>query len=325
MNSKALFTVNISETGESALAAPGFLRSVDDEKTYYKNHGLRPALGIYNISISRICQKLTALSGRLEQLFTGVKSIDELQTQDELCSEIIDYLELTLYAAAEHVDDIDLIIQVFFDDRKKMQQSRVVKELKNKLKKHRDIIRSTTNAIKHNQARLRLFSLEFTHSNIATCLHGYVVECVENGRISARMINQDPQNRVISITSLMWEVVVFLYYASDYICEFLCKIQPGIRRNSSNECGIREAVTAMCRLPLYSFDEIPPFENGGIKIIGDQDSCELTNSNIYGSINRPWRNSDSGKMGIARVSHAGDGISKEFVLVKPKGLSIIQW
>jgi hypothetical protein len=38
---------------------------------------------------------------------------------DDLRQEVIDYLELALYAAAEHVDDISLIAKGFFDDNKK--------------------------------------------------------------------------------------------------------------------------------------------------------------------------------------------------------------
>lgn len=124
---------------------------------------------------------MSKCSKKLELYFKKSTSIPDLKAENDLRCEIIDYIELTLYSAAEHVDDIKAIARGFFKDKINYDRSKHVTKLLNTLKQHKNLITVSANAIKHNQSRIRLFSQEFTHSGEQMCLHGYFIEAVSKG------------------------------------------------------------------------------------------------------------------------------------------------
>ena len=84
---KPEFNIDISEGGESALESLQILSALDPNKGYHISNDLRPPLGIYNISISRICDKLTKCCIKLEAYFNSSKKVDDLRREDELREE----------------------------------------------------------------------------------------------------------------------------------------------------------------------------------------------------------------------------------------------
>ena len=97
---KPEFIIDISGSGESPLEALHSLAVIDPTLGRHTSQNFRPALGIYNTSISRICSKLNKLCSKLEEYFNTSSDRSVLLKKETLRSEIIDYLELSLYAAA---------------------------------------------------------------------------------------------------------------------------------------------------------------------------------------------------------------------------------
>ena len=172
------------------------------------------AVGNYNYDIDRLAMVGTPNSGSVNAYYVweggDFKKVDDLRQANELREEVIDYLELALYAAAEHVDDVALIAKGFYPDKKKYKSSNPAKQLDNTVKKHKSLISASINAIKHHQARIRLYSLEIQHGEVQHCLHGYFIEGVHDGEVGPNNIFHDNQRQVFSITSLMWEILCFV-------------------------------------------------------------------------------------------------------------------
>ncbi len=102
---KQKFEIDIMKKSQSTLEALTILHGLDPNSGFHNSMNLRRPLGIYNISINRICNKIIKCCNKLEDYFKTSNKIRVLNEADALEQEIIDYLELSLYAAAEHVDD----------------------------------------------------------------------------------------------------------------------------------------------------------------------------------------------------------------------------
>jgi Predicted nucleic acid-binding protein, contains PIN domain len=86
---KPEFNIDISEGGKSALEALQILSVLDPSEGYHISNDLRPPLGIYNTSISRICDKLTKCCIKLEAYFNFSIKVDELRRKDDLREEVL--------------------------------------------------------------------------------------------------------------------------------------------------------------------------------------------------------------------------------------------
>lgn len=115
----------------------------------------------------------------------------DLEKEAELRQEVIDYLELALYATAEHVDAVALIAKGFSPAHKKCKPSEPARQLEKSVKKHKTLISATINAIKHNQVRIRLYSTEIVHGEKPHCLHGYFIEGVNDGVVGPSKVFQE--------------------------------------------------------------------------------------------------------------------------------------
>lgn len=323
---KPEFNIDLSEGGESVLEALQILSVLDPSEGYHTSNDLRPPLGIYNISISRICDKLTKCCIKLEAYFKSSKKVDDLRREDKLREEVIDYLELALYAAAEHVDDVALIAKGFYPDKKMHKSSTPAKQLENTVKKHKSLISASINAIKHHQARIRLYSLEIQHGETPHCLHGYFIEGVHDGAVGPSKIFHDNQRQVFSITSLMWEILCFVLNASRQLKKFLEAVTNSKPNESLKSDGVfTKAVIAAARLPLYSFDETHPFSNTRVIISCSDGKNSPLDSTIYGSITNRWTSSNKMAFFSNSCGYVGDGVTKSFRMVKPMAVRLQHW
>jgi len=323
---KPEFKIDISNAGKASLEALEVLSELDPSIGYHIANGLRPPLGIYNISISRIFDKLTKCCTKLEELFHETIKVDELRLKGELREEVIDYIELSLYAAAEHVDDIALIAKGFFSDKRKYKASRSARQLENTVKKHKSLISASINAIKHHQARIRMFSLEIEHGNRPHCLHGYFIEGIHGGSVGPSKIFHDNQREVFSITSLMWEIICFVLNTSRALKKFLMSVT---KVNCNEELTGNEifskAVISAARLPIYSFDDKHPFIETTIKIESSYSGSKLLDSKIYGAIIDKWSSSKEMNFFGNSCNYVGDGVSNTFQMVKPTAVKLQHW
>jgi hypothetical protein len=323
---KPEFIIDVSGGSNSPLEALGPLSVLDPRMGFHTSRYLRPPLGIYNVSISRASDKLVKCCNRLERYFKTSTKRDVLKGENDLRQEVIDYLELALYAAAEHVDDVSLIVKGFFPDNKAYKSSTEASQVESAVRKHKTLISASTNAIKHHQARIRIFSVEIRHAGIDHCLHGYFIEGVQDGIVGPNPIFHDNDGQVISITSLIWEVICFMLNSSRELAGFLKKIS-GFSQNQyqSKDNIFTKAVVAAARLPIYSFDEIHPFSRTRIIISADDHGRELLDSSIYGSITHRWLKAEDIEFFGHTENYEGDGVTRSFRIVQPKTLGLQHW
>lgn len=282
-------------------------------------------IGIYNISVSRVSDKVNRLCQRLERYFSSSSALTSSRESEDLLIEVIDYLELSLYAAAEHVDDIDSIASGFFRSTHLRDKNVPYRDLVKKMKMHKRLVSAAANAIKHQQSRVRLFSVDYAHTGRLGCLHGYFFEAVENGVICpSSTFHQN--HSVFSITTLVWEILTFLLQSSRSLAEFLNRTAPQIQGPARMDDGIfRKAVAAGARLPLYSFGEEHPFARATLRITTDGVDEDLLSSGLYGSIRDGWLNGPAPTFGGFAARYEGDGCTKEFRFSQPKFIEFQHW
>jgi hypothetical protein len=177
---KPRFSIDITGT-PSGLEAHQILTTLSDEGCFHEQSGLRLPLGIYNVSVSRVCDKVTRLCRRLEVYFNAPDTLNPQGETNEELFEIIDYIELSLYAAAEHVDDISSIATGFFKHSSFRDKDPAYRALMKAEKQHKHFIASAANAIKHQQSRVRIGTIEFKDEGRIGALHGYFIEGVARG------------------------------------------------------------------------------------------------------------------------------------------------
>jgi len=324
---KPVLTVDLDGLTSGGLVALSYLSALKTGVSYHERHDRRHPLGIYNVSVSRICEKICKCSAKLEQYFFLPPHISEIDKHDLLRDEILDLLELCLYAAAEHVDDVELIGLSFFETPENFKKSPHTKALNRAVKPLRDSITSVTNAIKHQQGRLRLYTLEVNHGGIDMCLHGFYIEGFVDGAVGPSPILYENRKPISSVTSLLWSVLIYLGMISREIGAFLEAIvavdkSPDVPVGSIH---FRDAVVALARLPLYSFDEVHPFARVRLALRSDGEIGDKIHSDIYGSIMRGWSKDDQIRFGNHRSLMAGDGVSKRFTFPLLNQLHLQHW
>jgi hypothetical protein len=322
---KPSFAVDISPSALSPLEAHLPLTLLTDERCRHHEIGLRAPLGIYNISISRICDKVVRLCQRMENYFIVSDTLQPLQHNDDLMQELVDYIELALYAAAEHVDDVESIATGFFKDTKVRDKIRAYRTLQTQLKQHKKLLSAAANAIKHQQSRIRIFSMEFRHEATAGCLHGYFIEGVDAGVVCPSPIFHKKQD-VFSITTLAWEILVFLLNCSRDLALFIQSEGKQFVGPAYVKCEIfQKAVIAAARLPLYAFGEEHPFSRVTLSIFSSDGNTGTLDSTLYGSLKRPWTKSSNAEFGSFTSRFVGDGKTKSFRYAQPKSVALHHW
>lgn len=322
---KPKYKIDIATTALTSLDAETYLAGISENVCFHRLRNLRLPLGIYNVSIQRASQKLIAFCSRLETYMRVSSKIDVLESEEQTRTELIDYVELAIYAAAEHVDDIDSIARGFFRDPRDCDRNRAYKLLTKEVKRLKRMVAISANAIKHQQARIRLFSIEMLHAEHEACLHGYFVEAVESGVIGpSRALHRD--HDCFSLTSLAWEIIIFLLGCSRELSRFLQTISHPVAEASAADGSIfTKAVVAAARLPLYTFGEEHPFARARIELFASDGIHEPLDSGLYGSISSRWVDSAVPSFGRFQSSFVGDGVSKTFRFPQPKTIGLSHW
>jgi hypothetical protein len=234
-------------------------------------------------------------------------------------------MELAIYAAAEHVDDIDSITKGFFNHGEHAKKKAAYRQLNTKVKERKRYLSAAANAIKHSQARLRLYSCEFRQPGVRSCLHGYFIEGVENGVVGPNKLFHKDQD-VFSVTTLVWEIITFVLQCSRDLKDFLSSravLLPSIVKIPSDR--FTKAVSSAARLPLYSFGEEHPFSRTTVRIQASSNEASDLDSNLYGSLKTPWSVSTPPVFGPDRSEFEGDGCSHRFRIIQPKNVAFHYW
>lgn len=319
---KPEYVINLSKGSNTPLEALQILSNIDFKLGYHINSDMRPPLGIYNTSILRICEKLISFCSSLENIFKKPLKPNHPKIDQKIEQQLFDNLELALYAAAEHVDDLRTIVRGFYPNRKALKFSNLVKAFGSALNKSKATIATIVNEIKHNQARLRLFSLEISHAKNDFCLYGVFLEGATDGVVGPNKV----LGKIFSVTTFAWEIICFLLDTSSHLAKFLEQlIGTKLQTNTISSENFSQAVIAAARLPIYNFDEKHPFLFNKIVLRKGDLEDNPFNSNIYGSISKRWENSQDMILKGHFVSYRGDGVSTSFTLVQPKKLELQHW
>ena len=188
------------------------------------------------------------------------------------------------------------------------------------------MISSSINAIKHQQARIRIFSLQIKHANINHCLHGYFIEGVHDGVVGPNKIIHVNNCQVISVTSLIWEIICFMLNSSRQLLNFLKRVRSlSTSEYQTKRNNFSKTVIAAARLPIYNFDENHPFSKTRVIIKADEQGHKQLDSKIYGSLTDRWLKSNDMIFLGNSASYEGDGVTTSFELVKPKTIGLQHW
>jgi hypothetical protein len=239
--------------------------------------------------------------------------------------EIIDYVELSLYAAAEHVDDITSIATGFFKHQALRDKNPAYRALSKAIKQHKHFIAAAANAIKHQQSRVRLASIPFEDQGHRGVLHGYFIEAVVNG-VVAPSPTFHRSRKLFSLTSLAWAILIFLLLASRDLAVFLNAVGVQLEGPARVSCvSFTKAVVAAARLPIYDFGEPHPFSLVTLSLGVESSSSGLIDSGIYGSIRNGWSPTCSPIFGNLASHYEGDGKSQRFEFFTVDSVSLQHW
>jgi hypothetical protein len=327
IKAKPELRIDLPSQGAGALPALDRLSSLIDAPLHHDKIGVRHPLGIYNLSVARVSNKVVACATKLEALIQTAATLSELHALEKESEELVDYLELCLYAAAEHVDDVESIAVCCFASKKEFKRSLHARKMLKEVKVIRDRLTAIANALKHHQARIRLYAIEFQHGRRPMCLHGLFVEAFHQGTVGPSPIFHAGIEKVISLPSFLWELMVYVFEMSVALDQFLQAVQAV----KLAECSSRpsEVFTRACiataRLPNYSFDGAHPFERVRLVVGADEANDKLLVSNLYGSIRMPWSQETEHTLGGHVVTYRGDGVTKSFALVQPSTIRLQHW
>lgn len=313
--------------GRACLRTQLTLSCLKPNTSYHEKYDCRHPLGIYNVSTSRILRKLCDCAGKLEALQCNVSKLEELDKWQHAREGIVDYLELCLYAAAEHVDDIYAITLCLFQRNALYERSKAVRKLKDDLKPIRDRISAVTNAIKHRHSRIRFLSMDLEESGISVCLHGFFVENFHNGGVTPAVLSRVDGKQIISVTSFLWSIICYLFLVSELFAEFAVSIGvvDATQDAKVDNSLMHKSVIALARLPLYAFDETHPFEKVRVIINGGEKARTTLESRLHGSILHRWNRNSVPKFGKSRMDYEGDGTTRQFDIAHPKMLKLSHW
>lgn len=322
---KPVFEIDLFNGGRAGLEALDVLIHLAPTEGLHDTQNHRPPLGIYNTSILRISERLLKCCEKYSEYFNYGQSIKQLREVVGLKNDAIESLEYALYAAAEHVDDLKLIVHGFFS---KGSKSNILRRFKDDLNDQKKLITTYVNQIKHYQARLRGFSLELIYGGEHLCLHGVFVEGVAKGIAGPNKTVHGEKTEVVSVTSLIWEIICFLLCASRSLNTLISaevdSIQPQSRASDCQH--FRKAVIAAAKLPLYTFDDVHPLSKTNIKFKNTHDDHESMSSELIGSFYKGWPKDDNAPMYIGtEVSYQGDSVTASFKAVSPSNVGFIHW
>lgn len=326
MTNKPAFLIDLAQNAQSGLDAQQLLETLDNSVTFHTSHHLRPALGIYNVSTHRVLEKVRQLCKRLELYMYAGPDSPTSNGQSEATQALIDYVELALYAAAEHVDDIEHIAKHFYRTERERKSCKAYKKLQEEIKQHKRFISALANHVKHSQHRIRLFYLEYRHAGHDGVFHGYIIESVTDGVVGPSPIFHSSDRSVFSITSLAWEIIVFVLNSSRSLRSFLSTKKRVEGPTKTHSPHLVKAIIAAARLPLYNLDDEHPFTTATLRLNWNDSSYQEASSLIYGSISNKWLQSKSIQFGNGGAAFAGDGITRTFkMLVSPSRVGLQHW
>lgn len=319
------FVVDLDQKGSGAIPALDRLAGIDESHLHHAKYDVRHPKGGYSVSLGRIYTRIEACAKNLEIVFNRAITLDDLNKLSESLNLVTEHIELCLYAAAEHVDDVESVTLCFFPDKKAHERAAPVKVFKCDLDRLRRPFSSKANFIKHNQAQVRLFSTEFVHGGWPLCVHGFFVEQHSGGVLGPSPTLHPKGHRVLSVVTFLWDVLIYTYEVSLALAKFIDAVAPPLDSSPATSDALCSAFVAVARLPNYIMDGTHPFERVNVSIAGSDNAVATMDSGLYGSIAHPWSDTTNARIGRWMLTYSGDGVSKSFSFLAPEKISVKNW
>ena len=137
--------------------AETILPAYDPARFFHARLSLREPDAIYKLSLRQVWPAFASAMEAAEYIARErpFLSLSEASWQDTSLQRI----EHLLYVLVEHLEDCELILKSCFSDPAVFAKNEHVRRYRKVIRPYRDRVASAVNAIKHNQARLRLFAL----------------------------------------------------------------------------------------------------------------------------------------------------------------------
>lgn len=137
--------------------AENILAAYESSRFFHARLNQRAPDAIYKLSLRQVWPAFASAMDAAEYI---VQERPFLTLHDRLWQDTsLQLIEHLLYVLVEHLEECELILKACFSDPAVFQKNEHVKRYRKVTRPYRDRIAGIVNAIKHNQARLRLFAL----------------------------------------------------------------------------------------------------------------------------------------------------------------------
>lgn len=174
--------------------------------TFESLYGLRPPLGVYNVSLSAVLARFEKVVAELDSFERAFTPDGRLDNTSASLLEAMDHLLDSLF---EHTEDCDKIIKSFFPKMDKLANG-VLDGFRESIFPYRDHVARIANHIKHDQGRLR--AIVFSGGNF--CYPGYFVE----GVVKEGVVGPTPKVHRTSNTAFSFNRDLRFHIAGLYFC-----------------------------------------------------------------------------------------------------------
>lgn len=234
----------------STLMALGIIESINENLLYNEARAGRLPSHVYNLSLRRVSARCRGYAERIHRLFDESNPYANDRPDEE---GLVESLELMLYSAAEHVDDLDRVAASFYRDKKLKEKCQFFKKFDTEIKLHKRLISMLANRVKHEQVQIGISAIKYEIDGIPAWLHGYRFINIKDGVLLSDPIGHKGRY-MFSSTGLLWEVIVFLLVCSRSLFNFLKSHVRDCRNIQKGNDDFCDVVEAAMRLPFYEFD-----------------------------------------------------------------------
>uniref|UniRef100_UPI00403965BA hypothetical protein n=1 Tax=Variovorax sp. BK018 TaxID=3450241 RepID=UPI00403965BA len=274
-----------SDDRQSPLKAHRVLSKIRPEHLYNDAKSGRTPPSSYLNSVSRICERARSLCEAAEARFVATVA-DPEHGMPNSSSKYIEAIELAVYAAAEHIDDVNRIAAGLFSNKASLEKSPAFTKYNSAMRDCRKPISIMANRIKHEALRVRPIALEYGFDGRQMWLHGFRLEIVKDAMALPDKVAHG-KGETISVVTLVWEIVILLLRCSDALHDFI-KETLHLDDAAPEPCApFSTLIRSLLRLPQYDFVKEGPIKRYKVFVDDTGDLAQVA-SGLRGSFKEGW-------------------------------------
>lgn len=235
-------------------AAVHALSNLDGIRLYHERQEKRHPLGIYNLTLTEVLDKTSALLTLYEEANHGLPYLDP--NKSDWDESILNATNSLLYSIMNHLDGYKSIISCFFEDQTSKDANKVMRNIARGIRPYRDNVAKIVNSLKHKQTCLSPF---YFHCPGVFVL-GYFVEGVQpSGAIGPDPSVHKGGNVAISYNRDLPFHVCGLYYCSSVLANNIYQVFGVVSSDSPKGVNVQleEVLKRISVLPMTFFpDEV---------------------------------------------------------------------